>query len=118
VEPGFREYSDRDAVITADGRAVTASRTALRTWDLDSGRELRTWEGIWNNSDGVVISPSGEVAYAVLGDTVSATVVASGQDVGSVSLDHNIISIAVAGGSRMLAPGDESGRVHFVRLES
>ena len=83
-----------------------------------SGRDLRTWEGIWNNSDGVAISPSGEIAYAVLGDTVSATVVASGRDLGSVSLDHNIVSIAVAGDSRMLALGDESGRVHFVRLES
>jgi WD40 repeat protein len=108
----------RDAVITADRRAVTASRTALRTWDLESGRELSVWDGIWDKSDDVAISPSGEVAYAVLGDTVSAAAAATGRALGSVSLDHTITSIAVAGDSRILALGDESGRVHFLRLES
>jgi len=108
----------RDAVITADRRAVTASRTALRTWDLESGRELSVWDGIWDKSDDVAISPSGEVAYAVLGDTVSAAAAATGRSLGSVSLDHTITSIAVAGDSRILALGDESGRVHFLRLES
>jgi WD40 repeat protein len=107
----------RDAVVIGGGRVVTASRTALRTWDLESARELLVWEGVWNNSDGVAISPSGEVAYAVLGDTVSATAVATGRTLGSVSLDHTIVSIAVAGDSRVLALGDESGRVHFLRLE-
>ena len=41
-------------------------------------------------------------AYAVLGDTVSAAAAATGRSLGSVSLDHTITSIAVAGDSRIL----------------
>ena len=43
-------------------------------------------------------------------DTVSAAAAATGRSLGSVSLDHTITSIAVAGDSRILALGDESGR--------
>ena len=118
VTPMPSAHPDRilDAVITDDHQAITASRGALRVWDLARAGPARSVEGVFSQSEGVAISSSGDVAYAVLGDTVSAIDVRSGRDLGSISIDHKITCIAVSRNGRTVALGDESGRLHFARM--
>jgi WD40 repeat protein len=108
-----------DVVIPSDGRtAITADKSdALRMWDLQTGVERMTMTGKAGRVDAVSIAPNGEFAYSVYGDTVVASHVKRGAVLGSISVDHQITSVAVVPDGRRLALGDESGRVHFLRLE-
>jgi hypothetical protein len=54
----------------------------------------------------------------VYGDTVVAAHVQRGAVLGSLSVDHQITAMAVVPDGRHLALGDESGRVHLMRLEA
>jgi hypothetical protein len=64
----------------------------------------------------VAVAPDGEFAFSVYGDTLIATRIADFARLGSISLDHQITALAVTPDGRRLALGDESGRVHFLRL--
>ena len=107
-----------DIVISTDGtRAITAAADdTIRVWDLTAGRELVAHAGPLGKVDAVAVEPNGEFAFCVYGDTLIATRVADFSRRGSISLDHQITALAVAPGGRRLALGDESGRVHFLRL--
>jgi WD40 repeat protein len=107
-----------DIVISADGnRAITAARDdTIRVWDIAAGRQLAVHAGPMGKVDTVAIAPNGEFAFSVYGDTLVATRLADFSRRGSISLDHQITAVAVTPGGTRLALGDESGRVHFLRL--
>jgi WD40 repeat protein len=107
-----------DIVVCADGRtAITAARDdTIRVWDIATGREVAAHAGTQGSADAVVIEPKGEFVFSVYGDTLVAARIADFSRRGSISLDHRITALAVAPGGGRLALGDESGRVHFLRL--
>lgn len=107
-----------DSVISVGGaRAISAAADdTIRVWDLATGRLLSGYAGPHGTVDTVAIAPEGEFAFSVYGDTLIATRIADFARLGSVSLDHQITALAVTPDGRRLALGDESGRVHFLRL--
>lgn len=107
-----------DIVICAGGtKAISAGRDdTIRIWDLAAGRELAVHAGPFGTVDTVAIAPNGEFAFSVYGDTLIATRMADFSRCGSISLDHQITTLAVAPDGRRLALGDDAGRVHFLRL--
>jgi WD40 repeat protein len=115
-----RERGILDVVMLADGRtAVAADRSdTLNSWDLQTGHRRASLAGKAGAVDAVSIAPNGEIAYSVYGDTVVAAHVQRGAVLGSLSVDHQITAMAVVPDGRHLALGDESGRVHLMRLEA
>lgn len=109
-----------DIVILADGRtAITAaSDNTIRTWDIESGQLLGTLHGKFNHLNSAAIAPDGSVGFWIYGDTIVASSLVDFAHLGSLSLDHQITTVAVAADGRDLAVGDESGSVHFLRLEA
>jgi WD40 repeat protein len=107
-----------DIVVTPDDRRViTASADdTIRIWELDTFRECGRLEGLAEQADAVAINATGEFAYSVCGDAILVAHLNPCTRLGSLSLDHKITAITVAGDGRRLALGDESGRVHFLRL--
>lgn len=107
-----------DVVVAADGaRAISAARDdTFRVWDLAAGRAVAAHAGPHGKVDAVAVAPEGECAFSVYGDTLIATRIADFSRLGSISLDHQITALAVAPSGQRLALGDESGRVHFLRL--
>ncbi|HTS55189.1 MAG TPA: hypothetical protein VMH26_18105, partial [Burkholderiales bacterium] len=108
-----------DVVITSDGRTVVSASgdDTLRVWDIAAGRGREVLGGRSGKVDEVAIAPNGEIAYSIYGDTLVVSSLSNSSRHGSLSLDHQITALAVAPDGKRLALGDESGRVHFLRLE-
>jgi WD40 repeat protein len=109
-----------DIVVDAPGRrAITASRDgSVRSWDLASGQETVMLPGNGDKVDAVAIAPNGRYAYAVVSDTVVVSSLIAPDAPRRLSLDHNITAIAVTPDGLNAALGDESGRVHFLTLDT
>lgn len=109
-----------DVVLDASGRrAVTASRDGtFEVWDVASGCMTAAFQGDVTLADAVAITSDIRFAYAVSGDTLTAIDLQSRRSLHRVSLDHNITALAVSADGERFAVGDESGRVHFLGLES
>ena len=106
--------------ITPDGRqAVSASdNRTLKVWDLESGAELRTLTG---HSDGVwavAITPDGgQVVSASHDRTLKVWDLESGKVVASFSGESPLETCTVAPDGVTIIAGEQSGRVHILRLE-
>ena len=108
-----------DVVIPPNGESVvTAARDdTIRVWDLRTGKERGLLSGRAGSADAIAIAPNGAYAYAIYGDTIMGFGIARGVRIGSLSLDHQISALAVTPNGEQAAVGDQSGRVHFLRIE-
>jgi WD40 repeat protein len=123
LDAGRREGRARptlDIVVNASaGRVMVAERDgSVRTWDLSAGIEIDACDTGACEADAVAIAPNGRYAYAVTGDTVLAADLATRKATHRLSLDHHITALAVAPDGRHAVLGDESGRVHFLELDT
>jgi WD40 repeat protein len=105
--------------ITPDGkRAVSSSDDhALKLWDLETGRTLRTLEGhsgwVW----GVAVTPDGKRAVSSSNDhTLKVWDLTTGLLVATFHCDGPALCCAFASERRIVA-GDRGGRVYFLALE-
>jgi WD40 repeat protein len=109
-----------DLVVSADGkRAISAAKDdTIRIWDLGSCEQKAQLTGHAGKVDTVAISPNGRYAYSIYGDTLIAFDLDASSRLASLSFDHLITTLAVTPSGERLAIGDQSGRVHFVYLQS
>jgi WD40 repeat protein len=106
-------------VITPDGhRALSASydRT-LRVWDLASGQTVRTFEDCtWMKGDVALTIDGGRAVSAPTGSTLCVWDLESEREIAAFTAESLIECCAVVADGRTIVAGDESGRVHFLRL--
>jgi WD40 repeat protein len=105
--------------ITPDGRrAISASDDkTLRVWDLESGQDIRTLEGHTGSVNGVAITPDGRRAVSASLDwTLRVWDIEAGKELTVFTGDAGMLSCAFSPDCQTVASGDESGRMHFLRL--
>ncbi|MDI9639598.1 hypothetical protein QM565_28230 [Geitlerinema splendidum] len=106
--------------ITPDGtQAVSASHDdTLKLWDLRTGEALATFSGHSSLVVAVAITPDGTQAVSGSGDnTLKLWDLRTGEVVTSFSGEGVLISWAVTPDGATIVAGEQSGRVHFLRLE-
>ena len=103
--------------LPVDNVVVSAARDdTIRTWDIESCTQTACIEGPVGRVDTVAIAPGGQFAYSVYGDTLVAFDLCERLQLGSLSFDHQITTIAVTPSGQHVAIGDQSGQVHFAGL--
>ncbi|TVU52285.1 MAG: hypothetical protein EA414_18185, partial [Arthrospira sp. PLM2.Bin9] len=87
-------------------------------WDLEQGRELATLSGHSSGVTAVAIAPDGKRAVSASRDnTLKLWDLATGEEIASFTAEAEFEACAVAPDGVTVVAGDESGRVHFLRLE-
>jgi WD40 repeat protein len=105
-------------VITTDGRrALSASddRT-LRVWDLESGQTVRMLEDCTWMKGYVALTIDGGRAVSATGGTLCVWDLESGKEIDVFTAESLIQCCAVVADASTIVAGDESGRVHLLRL--
>ena len=105
-------------VITTDGRcALSASddRT-LRVWDLESGQTVRMLEDCTWMKGYVALTIDGGRAVSATGGTLCVWDLESGKEIDVFTAESLIQCCAVVADGSTIVAGDESGRVHLLRL--
>lgn len=106
-------------VLTADGRrAVSGSRdNTLKVWDLETGQLLRTLEGRARGFSSVALSADGHRAVSGSEDkTLKVWDLDTGEIVAAFTGESPVFAVAIAPDDRTIVAGEQSGRVHFLRL--
>jgi WD40 repeat protein len=106
--------------ITPDGfQAVSASEDkTLKVWDLARGQELHTLTGHSRSVSAVAITPDGKQAVSASEDkTLKLWDLATGEVLATFTGEYGMGLCAVAADGVTVVAGDESGGVHFLRLE-
>jgi WD40 repeat protein len=106
--------------LTPDGnQAISASKdNTLKVWDISTGTLIRTLEGYTAWVKAVCLTPDGKQAVSASDDaTLKVWDIASGQLITSFQGDSAMRTCTIAPDGVTIAAGDESGRVHFLRLE-
>jgi WD40 repeat protein len=106
--------------LTPDGKqAVSASEDkTLKVWDIGTGRLIWTLEGHTFGVNAVSLTPDGKQAVSASEDkTLKVWDVSSGQLITSFQGESSMLTCAIAPDAVTIAAGEESGRIHFLRLE-
>ena len=106
--------------VTADGRQVISGAWdhTLKVWELSSGREVRTLSGHSDWVNAVAVTADGRQVISGSDDqTLKVWELSSGREVVTFTVEAPIMCCAVAPDGRMIVAGDQSGRVHFLRVE-
>ena len=105
--------------ITPDScHAVSASGDhSLRVWDLKSGQMVQLLKGHTEWVAGLAITPDGHQAVSASYDcTLRLWDLATGEEAMAFSGESHMFRCAIAPDGRTIIAGDDSGRVHFLRL--
>jgi tetratricopeptide (TPR) repeat protein len=106
--------------ITPDGKQVVSasSDNTLKLWDLATGSELATLSGHSQSVNAVAITPDGKQAVsASWDDTLKLWDLLSGRVVATFWEQFGFNHCAVVPDTMTVVAGDESGLLHFLRLE-
>ena len=106
--------------IAPDGlTAISASSDkTLKIWDIKTGTELLTLTGHSSFVSAVAIAPDGLTAISGShDDTLKIWDLLSGKEIASFSGEHEFNCYAISPDGVTVVAGDDSGRVHFLRLE-
>jgi WD40 repeat protein len=90
----------------------------LIVWDLNTGKTLRTLSSHTNSVNAVAVLPNGLCAVSASWDnTLKVWDLESGDVIASFVGDSPLDACAVASDGVTVVAGEQSGRVHFLRLE-
>jgi WD40 repeat protein len=110
---------DHAVTVTPDGRrAVSGERDGtLRLWDLEDGQTLCALEGHTGLVSAVAMAPDGRcVASGSRDGTLRLWDLESGKARATFTGESGISSCAFTADGQTIIAGEESGRVHFLRL--
>jgi WD40 repeat protein len=105
--------------VTRDGRrALSASwEGTLQLWDLGTGQILRTLKGHTHSVSAVAITRDGRRALSASWDrTLRLWDLESGKEIATCTGDGSMGGCTVAPDGRTIVAGEDSGRVHFLRI--
>jgi WD40 repeat protein len=104
--------------VSPDIGSASIDRT-LQVWDLDSGRELRTFEGHKRGVSWIALTVDGKRAVSAGGDhTMVVWDLENGTLVTSFESDSAVLVGAVTPDGLNLIAGDSQGCVYILRLEN
>jgi WD40 repeat protein len=87
-------------------------------WDLATGEQLRTLNGHSDSVNAVAVTADGKQAISASRDnTLKLWNLETGEVIASFTGESPIICCAVAPDGVTIVAGEESGRLHFLRLE-
>jgi WD40 repeat protein len=103
---------------TAD--AVSGSEdNALKVWELETGREIRTLEGHIGAVRSVCLTPDGRRVVSGSDDgTLKVWDLETGKLIAVFTADGPILAVAVAQNGMTIVAGEKSARIHFLRPEN
>ncbi|BAY24597.1 WD-repeat protein [Calothrix sp. NIES-2100] len=106
--------------LTPDGEYVisASSDNTLKVWNWQTGKELRTLKG--HSSEVCAVAPSPNGKYLISGSldkTLKVWNWQTGEVIASFIGDGGILCCAVAPDGVRVVAGEDSGRVHFLRLQ-
>lgn len=115
--------------VTPDGRrAISAAGTtytvhsldnSLKVWDLEQGTELQALKGHQNNVEALAITPDGQYVVSASWDrTIKVWSLETGETIAGFTGESEILTCALAPDGRTIVAGEQSGRVHILRLEN
>src|SRR5690606_29477491 len=108
-------------VISSDGRRALSGSddNTLKLWDIETGREIRTFKGHASLVLSVAISSDGRRALSGSYDhTLKLWDIETGKMLAEFSGDGPITAVALAVDGWTIVAGEVSGRVHFLKLEN
>jgi len=108
-------------VISPDGKTVISGSDdhTLKLWDLQTGKEIHTFKGHKDWLTTLAISPDGEKAISASRDnTLKLWNLQTGQEINTFLVDSPISSCTFSPDGFTIIAKEESGRVHFLRLEA
>ncbi|MDF5730647.1 MAG: WD40 repeat domain-containing protein [Rhizonema sp. PD38] len=111
----------RSVIVTPDGqRAISASADAtLKVWDLITGEALYTLAGhtAWVRT--VVLMPDGRRVVSTSWDhSLAVWDLEQGDAIACFTGESRMLTCAVTPDGATIVAGEESGQVHFLRLEN
>ncbi|AUT66447.1 DUF4062 domain-containing protein [Paraburkholderia terrae] len=112
--------SVRTLAVLADGRLVSGARdNTIKLWNSRSGACEATLEGHTDSVSALAVLADGRLASGSRDRTIRIWQLCNGRWTGSVQFvaDAGILALAFAARAGVLAAGDLSGRVHFLKVE-
>lgn len=106
--------------VTPNGEQVISagSNGTLKIWNLVTGQELHTVTGHRGSVTAVAVTPnSQQVISAGYDGTLKVWNLATGEVITTFTGDSSILCCAVAPDGLTIVAGEQSGRIHFLRLE-
>lgn len=114
------QYRVTDVAVTPDGsRAVSASWDDMpRAWDIRRGSPLGTFAGHTGRVSALAVTGDGTCAVLATTDgKVAAWQLDDCRRLGAFDADAPIVGLAVGSDARTVIAGDDTGGVHFLRIE-
>jgi len=112
--------SVKAVAVTPDGlQAISGSRdNTLKVWNLATGELRHTLQGHSGSVKAVAVTPDGLQAISSSWDnTLKVWNLATGKVIASFTGEYPLSCCAVAPDGVTIVAGEQSGRVHFLRLE-
>jgi WD40 repeat protein len=91
----------------------------LHLWDLESGENLRTFEGHTGRVNSVAVTPDGKRAISASSDnTLRLWDLESGKNLLRLVSEAPFYAVAIGPNGKLIVAGDSMGVVHFISLEN
>ncbi|MEH2396959.1 WD40 repeat domain-containing protein [Nostoc sp.] len=107
-------------VVTPNGQQVISASSdyTLKVWNLATGEEQFTLNGHSDSVYAVVVTPNGQQVISASSDyTLKVWNLATGEVIATFTGESSISCCAIAPDGMTIVAGEQSGRVHFLRLQ-